>query len=122
MSRLIDLNAPLSDDDRAYLEAWSRHVDIINNDRRFGELSDEEKAEAAAQAESDAEVDAQRLADATEVPDEEFDADLLEEIANLDTGDIRLRLQKLGLASEGDRDDIELRLLEKLQGDRDSES
>ena len=36
MSRNVDLNKPLSDEDREYLASRSRHHEIIVNDRMFG--------------------------------------------------------------------------------------
>ena len=36
MSKSIDLNKPLSDEDRAYLASRARHHEIIVNDRMFG--------------------------------------------------------------------------------------
>lgn len=118
--RNIDLNKPLTKEDRAFLEEWSRRDDIYQNDARFGNLSVTEKQKVADQVDQDAAVDEER--NRQEEVESAFDEDLISLVDSLETGDLRARLQKAGLDSEGERDALEERLLNHLQDEREAGS
>lgn len=123
MGKSIDLNKPLTQDEREYLESRRRIGDIAANDRRFGHLSDSDKSSARKQVDSDnAEDDAEQ--EAIRQNEEEadvYDDDLVDQVLPLKTADLRSQLGKLGLETGGKKDDLRMRLLEHLQNERDED-
>lgn len=122
--RNIDLNKPLSADDRAFLAEWSRWEDIKQNEAKFGKLSALQKQNVSDQVDQDAVVDAERNKAPEELP---FDSDLVDMVDSMDTGDIRARLEKINrlndqvnLKTDGDRSELEEILLNYLQDEREA--
>lgn len=119
MGRKIDLDRPLSAEDRAYLEARSRHGEIAANDRQFGHLSDDEREGVTAQAEADQEYDAAeaKAFAAAQARDEEesFPDHLVEKVAPLGTSELRAALRKRKLDDSGEKAELQIRLLQYLE-------
>jgi len=119
MGRYIDLNKPLSDEDRAYLESRSRHGEIAANDRRFGHLDEEERETVTTQVDEDNEHDeqeAEAIAAAIQQEEEEsFPDHLIEKVAPLSTQQLRSALEKRGQDTSGDKRELQVRLLQYLE-------
>lgn len=119
MSRLIDLNRPITDEEREYLIARAREGEVAVNDRQFGHLSDDEKDALRGRATKDARVEAAISVLRDQEEEEDFDEDILGEVMPLKVADLRARLEKEGLSSDGNKDELQLRLLVLLQDRRD---
>lgn len=115
--KYVDLDKPLSHEDREFLILWGRVLDVQKNEARFGALSDEEKSAVSNQVDEDRETDRKRFTIDGEPSD--FDEDLIELVENLDTGEIRAGLDKAQLDHSGELDAIQERLLNHLQDERD---
>lgn len=88
MSKIIDLNKPLSDEDKAYLTERSRLDDIALNERRFGEDGSGADPEPEEKDSDD---------DAVEVSE-----DVYNHVVDLNFDELRTELTKYGLPSDGD--------------------
>lgn len=123
MGRSIDLTKPLSEEDRAFLLARSRKGEVAVNDRQFGHLSEEDRAEVSDQHDADekADADEQKLIE-QQIEEEEsgFDEDIELEVAPLKMTELRARLAKEGQPSDGDKGELQLRLLNFLQDQREA--
>lgn len=122
MGRYIDPNVPLTDEDREFLAARSRHGEIVANDRQFGDMDDGARANATSTAQADADRDASDQAEweqAEEDDETEFDDDLIAKVGPLKVAELRAALKKRGQESGGDKEELQERLLNFLQDERD---
>lgn len=113
MGKRIDLSRPITDEERAYLLSRAREDEVVANDRQFGGKSDAEKRKATSAADEAAEEEA-----SYEVEEEEdfFDPDLVDQVAPLSVRELQQRLEKLGLKPKGKKDELQIQLLEALEG------
>ena len=122
MSRYIDFDKPLSDDDKEYLRKRPYGKDAIAlNETRFGELSDEEKdqvvkqKDADDQAQAEAEAELEELQKDAELP---FDDDVIAKVEGLDYNELRKACSKHDLDATGKAEELEDRLLEFYQEEK----
>lgn len=137
MSRFIDPNRPLTEEDRAYLRSRSAEEVITVNDRRFASVVEDLAGDDATDDQREAALDAVRedfdedersdqeereaILDANEEEeDDSFDEDILEEILPLKATELRARLKMEGLATGGDKEELQFRLAEFLQDKKDN--
>lgn len=123
MSTFIDPYRPYSEEDKEWLRTRAGAEALIDaNDRQFGYLSEEEKAEVRAQVETDDKDDQEALAAAIAAQaaedEDAFDEEDLAIVAPLSTVELRARLKKAGQNSEGSKDELQIRLLEFLEDQR----
>lgn len=104
MGKAIDLNKPLSDEDKEWLETRSMREDIELNERRFGEdgSGPDEKAKPA----DDGEV---------EVSEKVYD-----EVMSLSEPELDTKLQHYGMQPTGDLRSKRTALAVQLQEDEDA--
>lgn len=95
MSRQIDLAKKLSEEDRDYLMAWGRYVDVQRNDAQFAEPKSETESEESTGAEK--------------FTDEWFEKATVK--------DLKHELQELKRPVTGNRDELVSRLEEALLED-----
>lgn len=124
MGRYIDLNKPLTKEDREYLMSRAQEGDVVVNDRRFAGLSAEEKAELSGEVDQDkADYESDREAFERQVEEEndtEFDEDILDRVSALNYNEVRQALAKLELDSKGTKEEVYSRLLNHLQDEADA--
>ena len=124
MGRYIDLNKPLTKEDREYLMSRAQEGDVVVNDRRFAGLSAEEKAELSGEVDQDkADYESDREAFERQVEEEndtEFDDDILDYVSALNYNEVRQALAKLELDSKGTKEEVYSRLLNHLQDEADA--
>ena len=124
MGRYIDLNKPLTKEDREYLMSRAQEGDVVVNDRRFAGLSAEEKAELSGEVDQDkADYESDREAFERQVEEEndtEFDDDILDYVSALNYNEVRQALAKLDLDSKGTKEEVYSRLLNHLQDEADA--
>lgn len=123
MSVAIDPNRPYSDEEKDWLLTRSHGADAIRiNDRQFGHLSDEEKAELRGEhlvdVLTDEEEELHREAEEKQAEEDGFHPDDEALVAPLKLPGLKAQLKKLGLETHGDKDDLQLRLLEHLDAQR----
>lgn len=123
MSRYIDHDKPLSDEDKEYLLTRSGGEYLIEiNERRFGHLSKKKQAELAKQVDSDHDFDTREEAahqtELDELPD--FDDDVIEKVAPLTFNQLRQKATKLGLGGDGTKDELQDKLLNYFQDLKES--
>ena len=106
MSRNVDLNKPLSDEDREYLASRSRHHEIIVNDRMFGPGGSGPEPEYV--AEEDVEV-------------LDIDADIAEHVLSLEVDELRSELIMYNITPAGHKEDLKEALAIHLQLSRAEE-
>lgn len=116
MSKFVDLSRPITDEERAYLQSRAREGDIIANDRQFGRLKDAEKRKLRQGAEEDDQEEAEFQAQFDYDEGDEFDPELVAQVAPLTVKDLKARITKLGEKPQGNRDDLQIQLLELLEG------
>ena len=127
MSKFVDLSRPITDEEREYLKSRARESDIVANDRQFGGLKDAEKRKHQAQAEQDdaEENDLQREIEEEYGSADEFDPELIAQVAPLTVKELKQRITKLGGEPEGKKDELQLQLLDLLappvEGEADSD-
>lgn len=121
MSKQVDLSRPITDEERKYLRIRAREDDIIANDRQFGHLKDAEKRRLRGEAEDADREEAEFQAQFDYDEEDEFDPELVAQVAPLTVKDLKARIEKLGEKPKGNRDDLQIQLLELLdaQGGED---
>lgn len=116
MSKFVDLSRPITDEERAYLQSRAREDDIVANDRQFGNLKDAEKRKLRQGAEEDDREEAAFQAQFDYDEGDEFDPELVAQVAPLTVKDLKARITKLGEKPQGNREDLQVQLLELLEG------
>lgn len=116
MSKFVDLSRPITDEERAYLQSRAREDDIVANDRQFGRLKDAEKRKLRQGAEDDDREEAEFQAQFDYDEGDEFDPELVAQVAPLTVKDLKARIAKLGEKPQGNREDLQVQLLELLEG------
>lgn len=106
MSKSIDLNKPLSDEDRAYLASRARHHEIIVNDRMFGPNGTGPEPEFV--AEEDVEI-------------LDIDPDIAQHVLSLDEKGLSSELIKNNITPAGHKEDLQEALAIYLQLNRNEE-
>lgn len=117
MSKFVDLSRPITDEERAYLQSRARGDDIVANDRQFGHLKDAEKRKLRQGAEEDDREEAEFQAQFDYDEEEGFDPELVAQVAPLTVKELKARITKLGEKPQGNREDLQVQLLELLEGD-----
>lgn len=118
MSRYIDHDKPMSEEDKAYLRTRSGGEYLIEiNERRFGHLSDAERDEVTKQVDDDDQFDADEESAHQEELDAlpDFDEDVIEKVAPLSFNQLRQKATKLGLGGDGTKDELQDKLLNYYQ-------
>jgi hypothetical protein len=116
----IDLNRPLTEDEKKFLRTRAGGESLITvNERQFADASADEKSALQTQAQIDAEEDAARQA-ALQDPDDEddFDPEDVAKVAPLKLAELRAWLKKAGLPQQGTMEELQVRILEKMESDR----
>ena len=122
MSRQVDLSRPITDEERAYLNLRAREDDIIANDRQFGGLKDAEKRKLQQRSE-EADAAEDEYQQQFEYEEEEtFDPDLVAQVAPLTVKELQARIEKLGFKPQGNKEDLQVQLLEILEGGPEDET
>lgn len=116
----IDTTRPFTDEEREYLRAAKGSVGdsmIEANERAFGTLAESEAValqdQAAADDEAQAKVD-EAVRAAGEPSEDDFNDEDMAEVAPLTITQLRARLKKENQDSTGNREELQLRLLEYL--------
>jgi len=125
MSRYIDHDKPLSEEDIEYLKTRPGGDYLIEvNEARFGELDDEGRAEVVQQVDEDDEHDLKELEELDEdgdgVPD--FDEDVIDRVAPLDFTQLRAAATKLKLGGDGTKEELQDKLLNYYQDLKESDA
>lgn len=119
MGRFIDLDKPLSDDDRAYLIERRREAEVVVNDRRFGDLTKKAKAEEAKRVDQDRaaqEAEDAALDEAIAAEEEDsYPPHLVDKVFPLTVTQLRTALKKRNLDATGNKEDLQIRLIEYLE-------
>lgn len=125
MSKMIDFDKPLSDEDRAWLHGRSLDWKVEANDRRFGNPAKRKGRVALSSADvsadvPDAEHDASAVVPSVPVPGEDidlsrFDKNLVTQVKGLDDKALAEELQFRGVVAVGTRAQLEEKLLEKVE-------
>lgn len=122
MSRQVDLSRPITDEERAYLNLRAREDDIIANDRQFGGLKDAEKRKLQQRSE-EADAAEDEYQQQFEYEEEEtFDPELVAQVAPLTVKELQARIEKLGFKPQGNKEDLQVQLLEILEGGPEDET
>lgn len=111
MGRFIDPNKPLTPADRAFLKEWSLLHLIEANDAKFADLTTEERRALITRVDADNEHD-NRVVEEEEIP---FAPEVIAQVQQLTTPQIRDGLRKRHISDDGDPDEVEERLLNILQ-------
>lgn len=119
MSKFVDLSRPITDEEREYLQSRAREDDIIANDRQFGHLKDAEKRKLRQGAEEDDQKEAEFQAQFDYDDEDTFDEELVAQVAPLTVKELKARITKLGEKPQGNREDLQVQLLELLEGGTD---
>lgn len=117
----IDHNRPYTQEEKDWLltRAGGRaQVDV--NERQFSDLSDSERSAFQAQAQSDSDEEAARRAQLMELEndDDNFDPEDVAKVAPLSTAELRAWLAKKEMDQDGNKEDLQVRVLEKMEADR----
>lgn len=116
MSKQVDLSRPITDEEREYLTIRAREDDIIANDRQFGGLKDAEKRKLQQRSE-EADLEEDEYQQQFEYEEEEaFDPELVAQVAPLTVKELQARIEKLGSKAQGNKEDLQVQLLELLEG------
>lgn len=122
MSIRIDDNRPFTEAEKEWLtrSGLASAKDRIKvNDRRFGHLSDEEKDDLRAQADSDEQKTREAIQRMIQQEEEAFHPEDEAIVMALDMPGLRMKLENLGLTPEGEElGDLQLQLLEHLDDER----
>ncbi|WPH57965.1 hypothetical protein SEA_LUCKYLEO_16 [Gordonia phage LuckyLeo] len=123
MSRFIDDNKPFTEEDIKYLQTRpDGEYRISLNQANFGDLSDDEKSEVAAQKDADDEFDAQEDAEfeqAVADSELEFDDDVIAKVEPLSYNELRQAAKKHDLDASGTKEELQDRMLEFYQEQKD---
>lgn len=124
MSRTVDRSRPYTDGEKEYLRTLGSAgvVAIELNDRQFADFDHEQAEAERVQAANDAadEAERQRLAAEQEqaLEEDSFHPDDEARVLPLTVRELREALKKEGLDSTGDKEDLQFRLLEHLDAQR----
>lgn len=121
MSVQVDLTRPITDEEREYLMARAREDEVVVNDRQFGHLKDAEKRKLRQTAEDDDLEEAEFQSQFDYDEEDTFDPELVAQVAPLTVKELKARITKLGEKPQGNREDLQVQLLELLEGDTESE-
>lgn len=121
MSVQVDLTRPITDEEREYLMARAREDEVVVNDRQFGHLKDAEKRKLRQTAEDDDLEEAEFQSQFDYDEEDTFDPELVTQVAPLTVKELKARITKLGEKPQGNREDLQVQLLELLEGDTESE-
>lgn len=121
MSVQVDLTRPITDEEREYLMARAREDEVVVNDRQFGHLKDAEKRKLRQTAEDDDLEEAEFQSQFDYDEEDTFDPELVAQVAPLTVKELKARITKLGEKPKGNREDLQVQLLELLEGDTESE-
>ena len=113
MSKVVDLTRPITDEEREYLMTRARESEVEANDRQFGHLKDAERRNLQDRAE-EADAEEAAIAEAYE-EGEEFDPELVAQVAPLTVKELEARIKKLGHKPDGDKETLQIQLLEILE-------
>lgn len=116
MSKQVDLTRPITDGEREYLKLRAREDEIIANDRQFGHLKDAEKRKLRQGAEQDDLEEEEYQSQFDQDEDDAFDPELVAQVAPLTVKELKARITKLGDKPQGNREDLQIQLLELLEG------
>lgn len=116
MSVHVDLTRPITDEEREYLMARAREDEVVVNDRQFGHLKDAEKRKLRQTAEDDDLEEAEFQSQFDYDDEEGFDPELVAQVAPLTVKELKARITKLGEKPQGNREDLQVQLLELLEG------
>lgn len=123
MSRYIDDNKPFTEEEIEYLRTRpDGEFRISLNEARFGELSDDEKAEVSDQKDSDDQHDADEDAEFEQAQADaelEFDDDVIAKVEPLSYNELRQAAKKHDLDASGTKEELQDRLLEFYQEQKD---
>ncbi|QXO13672.1 hypothetical protein SEA_DUMPTRUCK_15 [Gordonia phage DumpTruck] len=123
MSRYIDDNKPYTEEEIEYLRTRpDGEFRIQLNEARFGELSDDEKAEVSDQKDSDDQHDADEDAEFEQAQADaelEFDDDVIAKVEPLSYNELRQAAKKHDLDASGTKEELQDRLLEFYQEQKD---
>lgn len=124
MSRFIDHDKPLSEEDKTWLLTRSDGKYLIQiNEARFGDLTEKEQAKAAKELDEDRAADAadeEEFHEASGDAELPYDDDVIAQVEALEYNEIRQRLSKVNLDASGKREELEDRLLAHLQSEKDA--
>ena len=129
MSRQIDFNQPLSDEDRAWLHEWSQDWRIEENERRFGQAEQPEVEDQLPHVQSQPDLDGNQVdsqpesgadGQGPETDDDDDDDDddglsLEEQIAQLTIDQLKDELEELGEPVTGSKKELQEHLLKALE-------
>lgn len=122
MSRYIDHDKPLTEEDVEYLRTRPGGDYLIEvNEARFGHLDEDGRQEVSDQVDEDNEHDRQEFSE-DDVEEIEYDEDVIDRVAPLDFKELRQAAAKLNLGGDGTKEELQDKLLEYYQGLKDSES
>lgn len=127
MSRQVDAERPFTEEEKAFLRTRSGGEEqIIVNERKFGHLTKADARKAQKQAEADDKDEADRRAafEAQQKQEEEdsFDDEDIAKVAPLTVKQLREHLKKLDMDDTGNKEELQLRLLEHYDRERHPES
>lgn len=126
MSRMIDEERPFTKEDIEYLRTRPQGAAAIEiNERKFGHLNKSEVRKAQEQAAADDADEEKRqteqAAAAKQEEDDSFDEEDIAHVAPLTVKQLRERLDKLKMDTSGNKEELQLRLLEHLDRERHPE-
>lgn len=121
----IDLTRPLTEDEKEWLVTRpGGKSSIAVNDRQFGHLSDEERSALQVSHAEDVEDEADRLRAYLQEEDEDgegFDPEDVGKVAPLTVTELRAWLKKKGQDQTGSKEELQIRMLEKMEADREGQ-
>lgn len=117
----IDLSRPLTDAEKEWLVTRpGGRASVAVNDRQFGHLSDEERSALQVSHAEDEEDEAALLAAYLQEDDEDgFDPEDVGKVAPLKVTELRAWLKKKGEDQTGSKEELQVRVLEKMEADRE---
>lgn len=122
MSRNIDLSVPLLEEEKEYLRERAREGEVTVNERQFAGVTEKQARALREQADSDDKDEAQRRVDfireQEELEEDSFDPEDVDKVEPLTVKELRQALTKRGLETSGNKEELQVRLLEHLEAVR----
>ena len=122
MSRNIDLSRPLLEEEKEYLRERAREGEVTVNERQFAGVTEAQARALREDAASDEKDEAQRRVEFAkeqeEIEEDSFDPEDEAKVAPLTVKQLRAALTKQGLETGGDKEELQLRLLEHYEAVR----
>lgn len=120
MSKYIDDNRPFTEEEKDWIRTRGVGLDrIVVNDRRFGHLSDEEKAALRGEAEADDAEEQAAQRRAAEADEDSFHPEDIEVVAPLTVAQLKERIKAEDATPESNKkEELQLQLLEILDAKR----